>query len=64
MENTADFNIATIDFDDDVLFHEFVMEYAMREKEEKLRGEEYGACLPDVMTEDSFRLLMEMAGDE
>ena len=64
MENTTDSNIVTIDFDDDVLFHEFVMEYVMREKEEKLRSEEYGACLPDVMTEDSFRLLMETAGDE
>lgn len=64
MENTTDSNIATIDFDDDVLFHEFVMECVMWEKEEKLRFWEYGIDFPEVMTEDAFRLLIETADGE
>jgi len=58
------YDTESIYFDDDVLFHEIIMESIARVKEEKLRCKEYGACLPDVMTEDSFRLLMETVGGE
>jgi len=64
VENNTSFDMESIYFDDDVLFHETVLEIIAREKEEKLRNREYGCDLPEVMTEDGFRLLMEMAGEE
>ena len=64
MENSTDFDMESIYFDDDVLCHEIIMEYVMQEKEEKLRSREYGCSLPEVMTEDGFRLLMETADEE
>ncbi|WP_067625208.1 hypothetical protein [Alicyclobacillus acidiphilus] len=63
MGKNTGFDVDAIYFDDDVLFHEIVMEYIAREKEEESRSREYGLDLPDVMTEDAFRLLMETAGE-
>ncbi|WP_067625395.1 hypothetical protein [Alicyclobacillus acidiphilus] len=59
MGKSSGYDTESIYFDDEVLFHETVMEYITRESEEKLRSKEYGSDLPGVMTEDTFRLLME-----
>ena len=54
----------SIYFDDDVLFHETVMEIIAWEKEKKLCSRECSLDLSDVMFEDGFRLLIETAGEE
>lgn len=64
MENNSGFDMEAIYFDDDVLFHETVMEIITWEKEEELRSRESRLGLPDMITEDAFRLLMEMISEE
>lgn len=58
MENNSGFDMEAIYFDDDVLFHENIMEIIAWEKEDELRSTESRLELPDIMTEDGFRLLM------
>ncbi|MCF8564674.1 hypothetical protein LLE49_07930 [Alicyclobacillus tolerans] len=64
MENNSGFDVEAVYFDDDVLFHETVMEIIAWEKEDELRSTESRLELPDIMTEDAFRLLMETACEE
>lgn len=64
MENSTDFDMESIYFDDDVLFYETVMEIITWEKEKNLCSRESRLDLPDVMTEDGFRFLKELAGAE
>ena len=64
MENNTGFDMDANYLDDEIMFHEIVMEYTAREQEEKLRSRDDGWGLPDVMTEEAYRILMEMIGEE